>query len=1188
MALNSLLLFFLLVPSATALFGASNETDFWDDFANNFATDLAPVIALFGEQVTKQFLSQSTTILDVIIFSVGPLGIITAVVSCIRVSNVTFLKSAVGRAREPHGIPEVELCTSTSGNVCELWSNGGICRVFGRPRILEFIYKRPTDPKAYRAEFDDKGMEVPAKCGIESTMEVFNSVGLGQEQGQWQETSSYGLMFGNWLSGKKTNIKQTKLDRRPDGEPDIEEALSGTANHHMQRKPSTEYMQSNSIPTHPKDQTRGRGQSDGPKNFAPFPNLALNIGVSRSSRAFGSLWFAATIGILLQASFFVFATWATQYNTGFYEDGKVPSDPTWFVLTVMGTACIIIGMALCAQVIDSVSTERRFVLHGAEKPRMFWLQPAGQRIGDQEFDGFAYSEAKSEYITSWKATHATAVASRRVCTSWRVWLAIILSILGWAIQFIGLRGVHGSVALYQLAVTLTMSAVRSILRSHHTPPNNQLLNESGRSDGHELDWQAREITYKHYPQPWDNKNDDPKASKGILLSIDDQKTSNTLPDVHDDPTHYAFHWQSPQNNIILGNDYGKRMHGPTPKIIEWMASRELSYWQKATTPEVFRELDRILESEILYHSKPFPQQAVEMVRIRSRLAFLTDQPHYQAWDSDVRDMSRRLKTTLERAARILAADGFFDCETRVCDSIVWSVGCQLNHNWDYGGQDSGLQLPLCFHLYRIDDIWNIDQHQLEAVLGLWLWAYDERHSQTERLKPGTRSCIPSPEAQLTTRLLLLRWGVRAREGGNPIAHEAGMISIDSAASMLNLMAQEIFTLFLKRTALTFDDEALLDALYPDLDGPQGTRRSFVGDMSQMLVAEGLATYEEAIMSIIPAFYRDSAFQESGLPLELRLILKANSLKRQIRFDESEEALHSLMEFEGGGFSRALAQQSYLELYRFQLRHMANKPRVYTFSELQMKASRLRSRLDNQPLHMRRSAYLAVAEFILTEASSGNTRQVSSQRTQSSDDTQKRPLDEETLANLKLNKPGSLHSTIPIYALALTLRDKYDLETTDCRIRKVLLRWAIVNGCTGLAEDLWDLEQWLDPADSAFSGGSDELLYAVISPKYKPDTMSMLLFLLNVARVPASEFRENGQREDARLLLRQDSALLRMAYQQYTCALSVAAARSDGLIYVRILAESAVWSDEYLQEAIRAADESGNSEIAGYLRSKVRE
>jgi hypothetical protein len=292
------------------------------------------------------------------------------------------------------------------------------------------------------------------------------------------------------------------------------------------------------------------------------------------------------------------------------------------------------------------------------------------------------------------------------------------------------------------------------------------------------------------------------------------------------------------------------------------------------------------------------------------------------------------------------------------------------------------------------------------------------------------------------------------------------------------------------------------------------------------------------MSIVPAFYRHSAFQEYGLPLELRLISKANSFKRQTRFDESEEVLHNLMHNEGGGSSRVVAQQSFLELYRFQLRHMASNPRVYAFSELQLKAERLRSRLDKEPLHLRRSAYLTIAELILAEASASNARQVNSRGIRSSTDMQKGSLNEETLAKLKLDTPISVYYDEHIYELALTLRDKYDLETTDCRIRKDLLRWAIVNGCTGLAEDLWDLEQWLDPADSAFSGGSDELLYAVVSPKYKPDTISMLLFLLDVARVPASEFRESGQMEDARLLSNEDQTLLTAAYKQYTCPLSV--------------------------------------------------
>jgi hypothetical protein len=65
------------------LAAADSSTTQWNDFTNNFATDIAPIVALFGEQVTKQFLSESTGFLDNIIFGVAPLGILTAVVSVI-------------------------------------------------------------------------------------------------------------------------------------------------------------------------------------------------------------------------------------------------------------------------------------------------------------------------------------------------------------------------------------------------------------------------------------------------------------------------------------------------------------------------------------------------------------------------------------------------------------------------------------------------------------------------------------------------------------------------------------------------------------------------------------------------------------------------------------------------------------------------------------------------------------------------------------------------------------------------------------------------------------------------------------------------------------------------------------------------------------------------------------------------
>jgi len=68
-----------------------------DEFANNLFSDLAPLLTLFGEQVTKQFLSMSMGWEDNVLLAMGPLGILTIIVSAIRVGVVRRLKALVGR-----------------------------------------------------------------------------------------------------------------------------------------------------------------------------------------------------------------------------------------------------------------------------------------------------------------------------------------------------------------------------------------------------------------------------------------------------------------------------------------------------------------------------------------------------------------------------------------------------------------------------------------------------------------------------------------------------------------------------------------------------------------------------------------------------------------------------------------------------------------------------------------------------------------------------------------------------------------------------------------------------------------------------------------------------------------------------------------------------------------------------------
>ncbi|KAI5843055.1 hypothetical protein DFP73DRAFT_479516, partial [Morchella snyderi] len=114
----------------------------WENFANNLGTDLAPLLALFGEQVTKQFMSESTSGLDSILFGLAPLGVITAIISAIRVSGSPRLRALVGRAKESRGQVEADLMSSTSPDVCELWNGDGVVRVLGQPVLLQIIRAR--------------------------------------------------------------------------------------------------------------------------------------------------------------------------------------------------------------------------------------------------------------------------------------------------------------------------------------------------------------------------------------------------------------------------------------------------------------------------------------------------------------------------------------------------------------------------------------------------------------------------------------------------------------------------------------------------------------------------------------------------------------------------------------------------------------------------------------------------------------------------------------------------------------------------------------------------------------------------------------------------------------------------------------------------------------------------------------
>lgn len=86
-----------------------------------------------------------------------PLGILTAVVSAIRVCGSPSLRAFVGRAQESPGSAELELLSCTSSTTCELWNEGGIARVFGKPQVLEVVRIEAESSDYFESEEDPHG-----------------------------------------------------------------------------------------------------------------------------------------------------------------------------------------------------------------------------------------------------------------------------------------------------------------------------------------------------------------------------------------------------------------------------------------------------------------------------------------------------------------------------------------------------------------------------------------------------------------------------------------------------------------------------------------------------------------------------------------------------------------------------------------------------------------------------------------------------------------------------------------------------------------------------------------------------------------------------------------------------------------------------------------------------------------------
>lgn len=59
--------------------------------------DFSALLTLFGDEATKQFLATSLNSVDTALLGIAPLGIMTIIVSAVRVGGSPLMKSLIGR-----------------------------------------------------------------------------------------------------------------------------------------------------------------------------------------------------------------------------------------------------------------------------------------------------------------------------------------------------------------------------------------------------------------------------------------------------------------------------------------------------------------------------------------------------------------------------------------------------------------------------------------------------------------------------------------------------------------------------------------------------------------------------------------------------------------------------------------------------------------------------------------------------------------------------------------------------------------------------------------------------------------------------------------------------------------------------------------------------------------------------------
>lgn len=241
------------------------------------------------------------------------------------------------------------------------------------------------------------------------------------------------------------------------------------------------------------------------------PNISLN---SHKQYWRGELRAAAAFGILLQSAvaFFFFFTPLYPMPMLLKDGNTIPFYAN--ICTFAGTVTLVLGMMFCAHVVESSTKEERYQACHGERTRVIWLQQT-KTVSDQLFDSCALfaQDNRDVFTISTRASETDMAAMQgpkicfpdlyRISPAHKTIGATLFTLVGYVIQFVGLRGMPWLASISQLVAILIMACVRAYVRRGLAEP----LGSRQLTPQFELDWFALSLS-KPCTAPWAKRQDD--------------------------------------------------------------------------------------------------------------------------------------------------------------------------------------------------------------------------------------------------------------------------------------------------------------------------------------------------------------------------------------------------------------------------------------------------------------------------------------------------------------------------------------------------------------------------------------------------------------------------------------------------------------------------------------------------------